>query len=135
MATAAAMAVGSVALAGGGVALGGADILVAQNIHRRQIAQDRRHFYAGYTEAVAHHGESYAQAERHHSQQYAIEEAQYWIAEKVYRRLFQQAKMQFAVSTEIARPAQTLSRLVIHGAHSYATAQSRATLYRCGKST
>ena len=43
------------------------EITGAYKVHREAFRQDRRFFYADYTEAVAHHGEEYAQGERHHS--------------------------------------------------------------------
>ena len=57
---------------------------------------------ARYAEAVAHHGEAYSQTERHFSQQYSVEEGQYWVAEKAYRRTYQLGKRQHSVNVAIA---------------------------------
>ena len=103
-----ATAVAGLSLAAGmtGVGLSTGEITTALKVHKEAYQQDKRFFYASYTEAVAHHGEAYAQSERIHAQSYAHAEAQYWQADKHHRRTFQQAKLQHRVAIDLAMRAE-----------------------------
>jgi hypothetical protein len=96
--------VGGLGLAAGAASatLGAGEITSALKIHKEAFQQDKRFFYAGYTEAVAHHGEAYAQAERLHSQSFAQGEAAYYQADRHHRRSFEQAKLQHRLDRDIA---------------------------------
>jgi len=96
--------VGGMGLAAGtmGATLGAGEITSALKIHKEAFQQDKRFFYAGYTEAVAHHGEAYAQGERLHSQGFAQAEAAYYQADRHHRRAFQQGKLQHQIDRDIA---------------------------------
>ena len=100
--------VGGLSLAAASLSSGLAagEITTALKVHKEAFQQDKRFFYAGYTEAVAHHGEAYAQAQRLHSQSYALAEASYHQAEKHHRRNFQQTKLQHKVDRDIAMRAE-----------------------------
>eukprot|EP01050_Picozoa_sp_SAG11_P009010 SAG11_NODE_823_length_6997_cov_60.301247_5_plen_270_part_00 len=96
----------SLAAATTGVGLSTGEITTALKVHKEAYQQDKRFFYASYTEAVAHHGEAYAQAERIHAQSYAHAEAQYWQGDKHHRRTFEQAKLQHRLSIDLAMRAE-----------------------------
>jgi hypothetical protein len=85
---------------------GATEITHAMKIHKEAFQQDKRFFYADYTEAVAHHGEAFAQSERHHSQGYAQGEAAFYQADKEHRREILQARLQHRVSRDIAMHAE-----------------------------
>ena len=87
------------------------EITTALKVHKQAFQQDKRFFYAGYTEAVAHHGEAYAQAERLHAQSYSQGEAAYYQAEKHHRRSFQQARLQHKIDRDIAMRSEIRSGL------------------------
>lgn len=76
------------------------EITAAYKVHREAFKQDRRLFYAEYTEAVAHHGEEYAQAERHHSESFPHAEAGYWQSARHHRRDVDQARLQNRLMVE-----------------------------------
>ena len=99
---------GSLGIAAGVTAAGmaGGEITSALKIHKEAFQQDKRLFYAEYTEAVAHHGEAYAQAERLHSQSYAQGEGAYYQADRQHRRDFQQAKLQHQLDRDIVMRAE-----------------------------
>lgn len=86
--------------------MGATEITHAMKIHKEAFQQDKRFFYADYTEAVAHHGEAYAQSERHHSQGYAQGEAAFYQGDKQHRREILQAQLQHRVSRDIAMHAE-----------------------------
>jgi hypothetical protein len=86
--------------------MGATEITHAMKIHKEAFQQDKRFFYADYTEAVAHHGEAYAQSERHHSQGYAQGEAAFYQSDKEHRREILQARLQHRVSRDIAMHAE-----------------------------
>jgi hypothetical protein len=87
-------------------ALATGEITTALKVHKEAFQQDKRFFYAGYTESIAHHGEAYAQAERHHAQGYAQGEAAYYQSDRHHRRAFEQAKLQHRVDRDIAMRAE-----------------------------
>ena len=91
--------------------LAAGEITTALKVHKEAFQQDKRFFYAGYTEAVAHHGEAYAQAERLHAQSYSQGEAAYYQAEKHHRRSFQQARLQHKIDRDIAMRSEIRSGL------------------------
>ena len=99
---------GSLGIAAGVTAAGmaGGEITTALKVHKEAFQQDKRMFYASYTEAVAHHGEAYAQGERLHSQSYAQGEAAYYQADRQHRRDFQQAKLQHQLDRDIVMRAE-----------------------------
>ena len=100
--------VGGLSLAAASLSSGLAagEITTALKVHKESFQQDKRFFYASYTEAVAHHGESYAQAQRLHAQSYALSDAAYHQADKHHRRSFQQAKLQHKIDRDIAMRAE-----------------------------
>jgi uncharacterized membrane protein len=100
--------VGGLSLAAASLSSGLAagEITTALKVHKESFQQDKRFFYAAYTEAVAHHGEAYAQAQRLHSQGYALAEAAYHQADRHHRRSFQQAKLQHKIDRDIAMRAE-----------------------------
>ena len=100
--------VGGLSLAAASMSSGLAagEITTALKVHKEAFQQDKRFFYAAYTEAVAHHGEAYAQAQRLHSQSYALSDASYHQADKHHRRSFQQAKLQHKIDRDISMRAE-----------------------------
>jgi hypothetical protein len=99
---------GGLSVAAGAMSSGLAagEITTALKVHKEAFQQDKRFFYAGYTESVAHHGEAYAQAERQHAQSYAQGEAAYYQSDRHHRRSFEQAKLQHRIDRDISMRAE-----------------------------
>lgn len=74
--------------------------------YRKQIAQDRRFFYAQYAESVAYHQEAYEQAARQHAQSYAQSAAAYWQNEQFHRQEFELARLQHKRDMEVTLQAE-----------------------------
>eukprot|EP01048_Picozoa_sp_COSAG05_P013917 COSAG05_NODE_1529_length_4623_cov_45.328912_2_plen_326_part_00 len=96
------------AILGGAVSLPGIALPMKQTaeLFERQIAQDKKFFYASYAEAVAHHSEAYGQAARLHAQSYAQSISAYWQAERVHQREFVQSRMHHREQLEVTMEAE-----------------------------
>jgi hypothetical protein len=87
------------------------EITTCYKVHKESLKQDKRFFYAEFTESVAHFGEEYAQAERHHGQAYPHAEGCYWQPARHHPRDVEQARLQVRADIDLTMRAEIREQL------------------------